>query len=100
MFQVHRWFLEAEVEVRTELGSKASRPGWEAACGSGDLECTGIILDHTSIFFVLWMSGVELHLGTSGIFLGCKQWVEVPSDVGFYERVIQGLTGMWKSRVE
>jgi hypothetical protein len=36
MFQIHSWFWRLEVKTRTESDSKASRPGWEGACGSGD----------------------------------------------------------------
>jgi hypothetical protein len=40
-----------------------------------------------SIFFVFWIPGVELHAGTSGILLGCEQWMEMPRDVRYCERV-------------
>jgi hypothetical protein len=43
------------------------------------------------------MSGVEIHVGRSRIFLESGQWVEMPRDVWFYEGMIQGFTEMWSS---
>jgi hypothetical protein len=62
--------LEAEVEGRKESGSKVSRLGCEDNCSIGDWQCTGIILDHIFIFFIVWIPAVELHIGTSGMSLG------------------------------
>jgi hypothetical protein len=62
--------LEAEDEARRESGRKACRLGCEADCGIGDWQCTGIILDHIPIFFVVWIPAVELHIGTSEMSLG------------------------------